>query len=77
MRQGVELLVQIGIEIFLVGVGMAVVEVVMVGDPLVLDDAPELQAELDGAQRQAAAFLFQRIGDDVFDLTGGLVSKVW
>src|SRR4051812_1839893 len=36
---------------------------------------PRLQAELDGAERQPAAFLFQRVGDDVLDQNGGLVEQ--
>ena len=44
-------------------------------DAAVLDDAAQLQAELDGAERQTAAFLFQRVGDDALDLDGGIVEQ--
>ena len=46
---------------------MALVLVVVVRDAPVLDDAAQLQAELDGAERQTSAFLFHRVGDDVLD----------
>jgi hypothetical protein len=71
----VEFLLRIGIEVFQIGVGVALVEVVMVRDAPVLDDAVQLQAELNGAERQTAAFLFQRVGDDGLDLNGGIVEQ--
>jgi hypothetical protein len=56
-------------------VGVTAVQVVMVRDPLVLDDAAQLQAELDSAQRQTATLLFQRVGDDGCDLNGGVIEQ--
>jgi hypothetical protein len=61
--------------VFQIGVGVALGEMVVMRDAPVLNDAVQLQAELDRAERQTAAFLFQRVGDDVFDLDGGIVEQ--
>src|SRR3954447_26675415 len=49
---GIEFLIRVTVEVFEIGVGVSVAveaAVVVMGDPLVLDDAEQLQAELDGA----------------------------
>jgi hypothetical protein len=73
--KGVEFLLRVGIEMFQIRVGVTAVQVVMVRDPFVLDDAVQLQAELYGAERQTAAFLFQRVGDDLLNLARRFIKQ--
>ena len=47
--------------------------VVVMGDPLVLDDAAQLEAELDGAERQHRAVGLESFVDDAADLLIRLV----
>ena len=54
--EAIEFLLRIAIEIFQIGVRVTLGEMVVVGDPLVLDSALQLQPELDGAKRQPQLF---------------------
>nr|WP_244619454.1 hypothetical protein [Skermanella aerolata] len=65
---GVEFFFGIGFEVFQVGVGMDAVLMIMVRDPLVLDDAAQFQAELDGTQCEGSAVVLHRVGDDLPNL---------
>jgi hypothetical protein len=47
------------------------------GDPLVLDDAAQLQAELDGAERQSGVVGLEGILDDATNLLRRLVELAW
>ena len=73
--QGVEFFLWVAIKVFQIGIRVAVVDMVMVSNPAVLNDARQLQPEFDRPERQIGPLIFQSVGDDGLHLNRRLVKE--